>query len=628
LLGRTHYDPEVHRGSSVSGKAVMARFVFVAVLLATAPFAQGAVVVIGNATGQEVQFSVTTHPTAKPIEAAIVPGESRAFTVGRQPELAFLADGKPDRYRLEPYSAYVFAIAKESLVFQGIALGGPMPKTDNLPLEPPASQPIRLNVKLLIDDADSRTKPVAEKALTQRIADASAILERQIGVTLTVTSFEDWASNPAAGDLHELLRDFETKTKNVPGAVLLGFTSRLNKAIEPKEGKSGSVGCTRGPLHTHVLMKEGVPRTEPERVEVLVHEIAHLFGAAHSPDRLSVMRPSLGDGLARNAKFKIALDPLNLLAANIWTEEMRAGPVKKWSDLKPVARTRLKVIYKTIAHVLPDDPVAQDYVDALDRVDGIEVAPRDPGVEVVGKDPVPTKPTSELTPKQDAIRKIVRAVTIRAQDLRTQTGTDGEKVKADALTAEYVKAAADVAWTLEEEHRVSAFLIGLGIALDDSTILRDNLVTRSLCRAVESDKERQERIAVLGVPTVHYRRDLCQHFVVSIALAELVGPAAAEAAGLAKELIDLDRSSGFSFADLAADLAGISFAAKVKKDPKLLLKMRQSFAVSDFVPSVDGLRDGISVKRFEQDFGSSSDPKFLKSIEEVRKRVDDLPQSR
>jgi len=601
----------------------MPRFVWVLLIAAFGNAAFAGVVVIGNVTDKEVKFSVLTHPAGKPVDAVLIPGESQAFTVGRQPELTFLVDGKPDRYRLEPYSAYVFTLAKGALVFQGIELAGPMPKTADLPVDPPSTKTIPVNVKLLVDDADSRVKAVWEKALRKRLADASVILEKQFGVTLDVTSVTEWTSDADSEDLHAMLKDFEGKVKVVPGQVAIGFTSRTFKAADPKDGKAGTVGCTRGPQHTHVLMKEGQPRTEPERVEVLVHEISHLFGAAHSPDRLSVMRTKLGDGLATLTKFKIALDPLNLLAANIWTEDMRDSKAKRWAELRPVTLARLKVIYQTIAHVLPDDPVANDYLDAINRVEGIEVIPREPKVDN-GKDPAvpPTKPVVELTQKQQAVRKIVRAVAIKAQDLRDQKGPDGKRIKGDELTAEYIKAAAEVASTIEEDTRASAFLIGLGIALDDSTILRNNIVTSSLCRAVESDSERQERVAVLGVPTIHFRRDLCQHFVLSVALTELVGSPAAEAAGLAKEIMDLKGASGFSFADLAADFAGIAFAEKVKKDPKLLARMRQSFAVSDFVPEVKDLRDGITVKRFEADYGSTSDPRFAKAVEEVRKLVE------
>jgi hypothetical protein len=53
----------------------------------------------------------------------------------------------------------------------------------------------------------------------------------------------------------------------------------------------------------------------------------------------------------------------------------------------------------------------------------------------------------------------------------------------------------------------------LPIALDDSTILRNNPLVRSMVRSVESDAERKERIAALGSPTVRKRRDLCQHFL-------------------------------------------------------------------------------------------------------------------
>ena len=59
------------------------------------------------------------------------------------------------------------------------------------------------------------------------------------------------------------------------------------------------------------------------------------------------------------------------------------------------------------------------------------------------------------------------------------------------------------------------------------------------------------------------RRDLAQHFFLSGYLAAVVGSAAAESAGIAKELADARSGSGFSYVDLAADLAGIAFAERV-----------------------------------------------------------------
>src|SRR5262249_48731598 len=68
-----------------------------------------------------------------------------------------------------------------------------------------------------------------------------------------------------------------------------------------------------------------------------------------------------------------------------------------------------------------------------------------------------------------------------------------------------------------------AFLTALGIALDDSTLVRDNRLLAGFYRRVESDEERKRRLAVLGSPTVRGRRDWCQHFAVSCMLTALAG---------------------------------------------------------------------------------------------------------
>ena len=220
-----------------------------------------------------------------------------------------------------------------------------------------------------------------------------------------------------------------------------------------------------------------------------------------------------------------------------------------------------------------------------------------------------------------AARTVVRAVVARAELLRVNRPKD------DALTAEYVRAAAKAASTEAESVRVAAFLIGLGVALDDTTTLRSNPLTARTIRAIESDAERKTRLAVLGEPTVRGRRDLCLHFAVSAALSELLGPEAAESIGLAKEMLDMTRAggSGFSFADLTANYAGLAFAAKVRSDPKRLTKIAEAFEVNEFVPAIDGLREGITAKEFAADYGSADDTRFKAAVAEVKNRVATLP---
>ena len=222
-------------------------------------------------------------------------------------------------------------------------------------------------------------------------------------------------------------------------------------------------------------------------------------------------------------------------------------------------------------------------------------------------------------PKEEAVRAVVRAVADRAAELQKlpQKG----RPTGDALTEAYIRVAATAANKLDKAVRVQGFLIGLGIALDDSTILSRNPLTKKLCAAAESADERKERIKNLGSPTIHKRRDLCQHFAVSVALTEIVGAGLAELAGVSKELSDMKGTSGFSFIDLCLDLAGIEFATRIQKSPTLLDKLAKEFTVSDYAPDIAGLREDLNEATFKRDFGDVGDARYKEQVEDLRKRV-------
>jgi hypothetical protein len=238
----------------------------------------------------------------------------------------------------------------------------------------------------------------------------------------------------------------------------------------------------------------------------------------------------------------------------------------------------------------------------------------------------PVKPAEDAKPndRTAAARKVVRAVTLKAVDLRRDP--DADKARGDALTVELLMAAGDAAMGLDEAVRVPAFLIGIGVALDHSDILRANPLVGRQIRGVETEAERAERLVALGNPTLRGRRDLCQHFVVSAALTALVGSGPAEAAGLAKELLDRDRASGFSFADLLADLAGIQLAQAAAKHPPLLGRFRDGVNLADYMPPIAGLKEGLPSEKFAELFGDLNDPRFKAEMDGIRKRVAELPK--
>ncbi len=100
----------------------------------------------------------------------------------------------------------------------------------------------------------------------------------------------------------------------------------------------------------------------------MLHELGHFLGAVHSPEGDAVMRPLLGDRQSRLVKFQIHFDPLNALAMNLVTEEMRERHVNSFAELSLATKARLAPIYMQIAKAMPDDPAAPQYLNMLGRV--------------------------------------------------------------------------------------------------------------------------------------------------------------------------------------------------------------------------------------------------------------------
>lgn len=241
---------------------------------------------------------------------------------------------------------------------------------------------------------------------------------------------------------------------------------------------------------------------------------------------------------------------------------------------------------------------------------------------------------AEQSSLADQARGVVAAVVRAAEQNqrlpeRPADPKAARRLTGDELAEHYFRAAAAAARRLPREQAAAAFLMGLGIALDRTTELRSNPLTAGLCRKVESEAERQRRLAVLGEPTLRGRYDLALHFTLSGALAAIATPALAEAAGIAKEQRDMrPGGSGFSFADLQADVAGVAFAVRLRESPELLAKLAEGFRIADYLPDHAGLREDLTEEMFTRDYGSLSDERFRAELESFRKRIRELPGHR
>jgi hypothetical protein len=231
------------------------------------------------------------------------------------------------------------------------------------------------------------------------------------------------------------------------------------------------------------------------------------------------------------------------------------------------------------------------------------------------------KPRPSL-PDVPATRRVCAAVVEAAKT----NSRAARPLAGDALTELYVRAAAAEACRLPVAQAVPAFLAALGITLDDSDLVRGNLLVGPFCTQVEPDDERKARLAVLGSPTMRERHDWCQHFAVSCMLTALAGPVAAEAAGLLKERLDMrPGGTGFSFADLGADYAGVAFAVRLRQGGLALEKLAAGFAVKDHVPGPAGLPDGLTAEQFKKRYGSFDDDRYKDEVARIRKRITELP---
>jgi hypothetical protein len=217
-----------------------------------------------------------------------------------------------------------------------------------------------------------------------------------------------------------------------------------------------------------------------------------------------------------------------------------------------------------------------------------------------------------------------RVVVVAIVRAGKENGKRERPVKGDELTALYVRAAIEAARDLPAAEAMPALNLGLGVAMDRSSLMRLNPVVGLIWRRVETNAERVARLAVIGEPTMFGRHDLAQHFFVSAALTAVLGAKAAGAAGVAKELLDArDGGSGFSFADLAADMSGVHFASRLIERPERVKALR--FRVADFAVGPKGLEEGMAMKDFEKKYGGTTDARYVKVRDDIAARVKALP---
>jgi hypothetical protein len=225
------------------------------------------------------------------------------------------------------------------------------------------------------------------------------------------------------------------------------------------------------------------------------------------------------------------------------------------------------------------------------------------------------------------LQQIARVAKVQ-QKLNQQAGApegNGAPVEGDKLLELYVRQAALAAKQVRRESAPQALVLALGVAFDDAGLLRELPIASGVVPHIENEGQRMERIAAIGKPTMRGRADLAKHFFVSAHLVALGGAGPARSAGLIKEMLDSHGGSGFSFADMAANRAGIVFANAVLTGRLSLDDVAQRFTVDAFLPPVDDLQEQLGAKEFSEGFGGVGDARLTAELDRIEARIMALP---
>ncbi len=130
-------------------------------------------------------------------------------------------------------------------------------------------------------------------------------------------------------------------------------------------------------------------------------------------------------------------------------------------------------------------------------------------------------------------------------------------------------------------------------------------------------------------PTLRARHDLAQHLLISAALALGSDRGMANAIGLYKEIRDSWRGSGFSFTDLAADMAGARLgenatasAANARRIQHLLAN---GISEDQLLPAIEDLPENLSARDFSLRFDDTHSVEYHRLLKRIKNRLNRSP---
>ncbi len=182
--------------------------------------------------------------------------------------------------------------------------------------------------------------------------------------------------------------------------------------------------------------------------------------------------------------------------------------------------------------------------------------------------------------------------------------------------------AADNSRRRNAAHANRAAILALG------TILGEEKVAEVARRSIDLSRLSEVQ-ALRHRITLYGRNDLSRHFWVSAALTVLSDETRSITVGLTKELMDANGGSGFSFVDLTADRAGTLFtlaAARNARSARALQEtIRNGARITDFMPNVLDLPEGISRDDFHALYGGLGGEETGRIVKDIEARLNQCP---
>ena len=126
----------------------------------------------------------------------------------------------------------------------------------------------------------------------------------------------------------------------------------------------------------------------------------------------------------------------------------------------------------------------------------------------------------------------------------------------------------------------------------------------------------------------HHRSDLAKHFLVSAALSASAGSQSANFIGIFKEVEDASFAggSGFSFADIAADKAGVRFGELATRSnaaaEAFQKKVRTIDSTADIMVSIQDLPEGLMEISFKSKYTDIDSKAYARTEAEIEHRLD------